>query len=701
MSAICHDPVYAMPHFHTTCRQQPGPFMSENRLAAETSPYLLQHKDNPVDWWPWGPEALAAAEAEDKPILLSIGYAACHWCHVMAHESFEDPEIARQMNDLFINIKVDREERPDLDSIYQSALAMLGQQGGWPLTMFLTPKGEPFWGGTYFPPVSHFGRPGFADVLSRLAKIYRTERDKVDSNIAVLTQSLKRLDPPESADAWPSDILDQVAEHLIKSVDMVLGGIGQAPKFPQPSLFDLMWRAWQKAGNRSYFDAVTVTLDRMCQGGIYDHLGGGFGRYSVDDRWLLPHFEKMLYDNAQMIELMTVVWQETASPLYAARVCETIGWLFREMTTAEGAFAGSLDADSEGEEGKFYVWTEAEIDAALGADAAVFKAAYDVTPAGNWEGKTILNRSARPTPGSKVNQAALAKLRLKLLKIRDERERPGLDDKVLADWNGLMIAALVRAAQAFEEPAWLDAGRRAFDFIATAMTEDGRLRHSWRAGRAAHPAVLDDYANMGQAAVLLFEATGDAAYLAQAEAWVAVADTHFRDPEGGAYFFAADDVGDLIVRTKTAFDNATPAGNAVMAEVLIRLYHLTGNDRYRSRAEEIFSVFSGEANRNVLALTRLITAFDFQQVPHQIVIIGDAADAATGLLSRAVHGPSLPNKIVQTIGPGRDLPPGHPATGKSQIDGQPTAYVCRGPTCSLPLTDPDALRAALVDGARP
>ncbi|MCP4328315.1 MAG: thioredoxin domain-containing protein [Alphaproteobacteria bacterium] len=671
--------------------------MPDNRLAAETSPYLLQHKENPVDWWPWGRAALDAAAAGDKPILLSVGYSACHWCHVMAHECFEDAGIAALMNDLFINIKVDREERPDLDGIYQSSLALLGQQGGWPLTMFLTAKGEPFWGGTYFPPTPRFGRPGFPEVLRRVAEIFADERDKVDNNVDALATALQRLDPPESTASWPQDLVDQVAGHVMGSVDMVLGGIGPAPKFPQPSLFALLWRAWQKTGTQRYFDAVTVTLNRMCQGGIYDHLGGGFARYSTDDRWLAPHFEKMLYDNAQMVELLTLVWQETGNPLYAARVHETIDWLFREMLTAEGAFAGTLDADSEGEEGKFYVWSADEIATALGSDAAVFAAAYDVRPAGNWEGKTILNRSARPDLKSDQDEQELAQLRVKLLKIRDKRIRPGLDDKVLADWNGLMIGALVRAAQAFDQPAWLTAARNAFAFVADAMAVDGRLRHSWREGRAAHPATLDDYALMIRAALLLYEATAETAYLDRAQAWCDIVERHYRDGKGGAYFLAADDVDDLIARTKTSFDNATPAGNAILAEDFVRLYHLTGDARYRDRAEEIFRVFAGELERNVLALTSLIAAYDFYQEPLQVVLVGAAGLESMTALLRTVYGISLPHRILQTIGPDDTLPDSHPAAGKTPIDDQATAYICRGPTCSLPLTGADALEAALME----
>src|SRR5690349_12880772 len=369
-----------------------------NRLSEATSPYLLQHKDNPVDWWAWGEEALAEAKRTNRPILLSVGYAACHWCHVMAHESFEHPEIAALMNKLFVNIKVDREERPDLDQIYQQALALLGQQGGWPLTMFLTPEGRPFWGGTYFPSTSRWGRPGFADVLTTLAETYAQEPDKVQKNVDGLREAMAKLAAPQAGGAISMAITDRIAERLLEEVDLRQGGIGSAPKFPQVPLFHLFWRAFKRTKDERFKEAVAITLTRMSQGGIYDHLGGGFARYSVDANWLVPHFEKMLYDNAELIGLLTLVWQETRDPLYATRVREIAGWLEREMLAAPNdagdcAFAASLDADSEGEEGKFYVWTEAEIDEVLGSESAFFKQQYDVSADGNWEGHTILNRS--------------------------------------------------------------------------------------------------------------------------------------------------------------------------------------------------------------------------------------------------------------------------------------------------------------------
>ena len=560
-----------------------------NHLAGETSPYLLQHAHNPVEWYPWGDTALARAAHEDRPILLSIGYSACHWCHVMAHESFEDPATAALMNRLFVNIKVDREERPDLDKIYQSALAMLGQQGGWPLTMFLTPAGEPFWGGTYFPPKPRYGRPGFPELLHGVAQVYRDDPAKVAKNVEALREGLGNLAKQQPGQGIANETIDRIAERLAREIDPFHGGVGSAPKFPQCGIFELLWRAWLRSGSQPYRQAVLVTLTAMCQGGIYDHLGGGFARYSTDERWLAPHFEKMLYDNAQMIDLLTLVWQQTRTPLFATRIEETVDWVLREMIAPNGAkegngFSATIDADSEGEEGKFYVWSAAEIDALLGAVAAVFKQFYDVTPAGNWEHKTILNRRAYTHEPTAEQEKSLAQSRKILFAARAKRIPPGLDDKVLADWNGLMIAAMAKAARVFDQPAWLDAAKNAFAFVATTMTIGGRLRHAWRNGKLAHPATLDDYANMTRAALALHEVTGEAAYVEQAKAWVAVLDKHYWDAEGGGYFFTADDTTGLIVRTKTASDNAVPACNGTMVGVLAQLHTATGEEAYRQPA---------------------------------------------------------------------------------------------------------------------
>ncbi|MHA1538754.1 MAG: thioredoxin domain-containing protein [Alphaproteobacteria bacterium] len=672
-----------------------------NRLGGETSPYLLQHKDNPVHWRPWGKPALAEAKASGKPVMISIGYAACHWCHVMAHESFENAETAALMNELFVNIKVDREERPDIDSFYQHALQLLGEHGGWPLTMFLTAEGEPFWGGTYFPGEAKYGRPGFRDVLRQISRIYKEEPDKVSANAAAINGALAQLAEADAGDLPGIDTIDGVASQLLKMVDSVNGGIGGAPKFPQVPIFELLWRAYKRGLGPQYRNAVTLTLDRMCQGGIYDHLGGGFARYSVDNYWLAPHFEKMLYDNAQLIDLLTLVWQETGNPLYEQRIAETIGWLQREMVIGRGGFAGSLDADSEGEEGRFTVWTLPEIDAVLGPEAAFFKEAYDVGAAGNWEGKTILNRGKRPALGGKAEEARLAEARAKLLAVRDKRVRPGLDDKVLADWNGLAIAALCNAGLVFERPEWIEAAVSAFDFVLEEMIVDGKLQHSWCAGRPAHPATLDDYANLCRAALALHEVRGDDRYISQAIAWIGILESGYADSgangEGG-YFFTAADVDDVSVREKTALDNAAPAGNATLIGVLARLYYLTGKKTYRTGAENLVRAFSGGLQRNIFSHATLLNNCEFLQDALQVVLCGGEAESfERKAMRQAVLRYSLPNRVLLHIATGAGLPSSHPAHGKEPKGNKLTAFICRGTTCSLPLSDPDSVSAHLAE----
>ena len=668
-----------------------------NILGHETSPYLLQHKDNPVHWQPWGTEAFETARRDGRPVLLSIGYAACHWCHVMAHESFENAEIAARMNELFVNIKVDREERPDIDTIYQHALALLGQQGGWPLTMFLTPDGEPFWGGTYFPPESRYGRPGFPEVLHQIHRIHRDEPDKVANNTTALVDALAKLgQPPAGASTGTLNpmILDQLAEHLVGQIDTVHGGMRGAPKFPNCSILEFLWRAWFRTGRDAYRDAVLISLDRMCQGGIYDHLGGGFARYSTDPQWLAPHFEKMLYDNAQLIDILVAAWRETQSPLYRARVRETIDWIRREMR-AEGGFAATQDADSEGEEGRFYVWSEADIDRLLGDRASAFKAAYDVSAAGNWEGRNILNRSARPALGTADHEEMFAECRAILFRERDTRPKPAWDDKVLADWNGLLIASLANAAGVFDEPDWLALAAGAFDFVCEEMAAGRRLLHSYRAGQAKITAMIDDYAAMARAALALHEATGAPGYIDRARDWVAICDEYYWDATHGGYFFTASDAEGLIVRTRSAADNATPAGNGVMVGVLARLYHLTGDDAYRARGEALIDAFTAELARSSLAMTTLMNNFELLESAVQIVIVGAREAADTEALARIARAAVAPNRLLMIVPPGTDTPDGHPAHGKTAIDGQATAYVCIGQTCSLPLRAPAALRAAL------
>jgi hypothetical protein len=666
--------------------------MDRNRLGDETSPYLLQHAANPVHWQAWSEETLAAAVAADRPILLSIGYAACHWCHVMAHESFENPQIAAAMNENFVNIKVDREERPDLDAIYQHALSLLGEQGGWPLTMFLTPGGEPFWGGTYFPPEPRWGRAGFPQVLAGISATYRRDRDKVQNNVSILREALQRLGKPEAGEGIGPELFDKIAERLLREVDPVNGGIGSAPKFPQCGIFETLWRAWRRTRQAPYRDAVLRTLTTICQGGIYDHLGGGFARYATDARWLVPHFEKMLYDNAELADLLVLVWQETRDPLYGQRISETVEWLAREMTHPEGGFFSSLDADSEHEEGKFYVWSEAEVDAVLGERASLFKRFYDVSAAGNWEGHNILNRLATPGPADEATEAELAECRALLFAVRAPRVRPGLDDKVLADWNGLIIAALAHAGEAFGRAEWLALAARGFAFVRERMTgADGRLLHSWREGRARHPASVDDYANLCRAALALHEATGDGGYLDQAREWAAVLDRHYWDGEGGGYFFAADDTTGLIARAKTAADAAVPAGNGTMVGVLTRLALLTGDDAYRERAEAVIAAFGGEVARNFFPLSTLLNNAALALKPVQIVLVGASGDPAVAALRGAIDRVSLPDRVLSVLAPDAVLPAGHPAFGKGLAGGKAAAFVCEGPVCSLPIETSQAL----------
>ncbi len=667
-----------------------------NLLGEETSPYLLQHRHNPVHWRPWSAAALAEAVAHNRPILLSIGYAACHWCHVMAHESFEDAATADLMNRLFVNIKVDREERPDLDAIYQQALALMGEQGGWPLTMFLTPKGEPFFGGTYFPPTPRYGRPGFAEVLRALAGAWADQSEAVQKNVTALSEALRAPLPAAEAVVVSPDLLDRVAGRLVEEFDPVHGGFQGAPKFPQAAIYELIWRGWKRAGKEPLRQAITLTLDRICQGGIYDHLGGGFARYSTDAEWLVPHFEKMLYDNALLVDLLTLVWQETRAPLYAQRVAETIEWLGREMMAEAGCFAASLDADSEGEEGKCYVWTEAEIDRLLGPEAEPFKDAYDVRAQGNWEGHTILNRSRRMLLGDARHEERLAAARRVLLAERQKRVPPGRDDKVLADWNGLMIAALARAGAVFERADWLSLARTAFAGCVSDLTAaDGRLRHCLRLGRLQHHATLDDYASLIRAALALHQATGEASFLAQAEAWVPMLDRHYWDEADGGYFFTPDDADDLIARTRNAYDNATPSGNGMMVQALARLFVLTGRPAYRARAEAIVAAFAPGLRRSLFPFATLLNGTELLDRPLSVVVVGERGEAASDALLRAVYAVSLPNLVLQVVADGATLPEGHPARGKTRIDGRATAYVCEGPVCSAPLSDAPVLEADL------
>ena len=677
----------------------------ENRLAAATSPYLLQHKHNPVDWWQWGPEALAEAKRSNRPILLSVGYAACHWCHVMAHESFEDAATAAVMNELFVNIKVDREERPDIDQIYMNALHLLGEQGGWPLTMFLTPQAEPVWGGTYFPKEQRYGRPAFTDILREVARLFREEPKKIEQNRASLLARLADKARPADKVTIGVSELDAAAQQVGNMFDPVNGGLRGAPKFPQPAILEMLWRAGARTGDARFFETVEHSLDRMCEGGIYDHLGGGFSRYSVDERWLVPHFEKMLYDNAQLLELLALAYQRSGKELFRQRARETVEWLAREMTTGEGAFAASLDADSEGEEGKFYVWSRAEVEQALGPDAADFAVQYDVTAAGNFEGHNILNRlNHLPRSigeGSQIgaesqrstdDAARFSMLRGKLLEFREKRVRPGLDDKVLADWNGLMISGLVNAGILLDEPDWIAMAARAFDFISGSMTQGDRLGHSWRAGKLLFPGLASDFAAMIRAALVLHEATGDRAYLERALAWQRTFDAHYPDPDTGGYYLSADDASDLLLRPHSTLDDATPNPNAVAAQNLLRLAVLSGDDAWREQADRLIEGILSTAERNLFGHVALLNALDLRLRGAEIVLTGPQADR---FAQAALKLPFL-DRIVLRAASAAELPPTHPAQEKLKAAQGSAAFVCVGERCSLPVSGPDQIAAAVT-----
>ena len=668
-----------------------------NRLAGATSPYLLQHAHNPVDWWQWGPEALAEAKRTNRPILLSVGYAACHWCHVMAHESFEDEATAAVMNELFVSIKVDREERPDIDQIYMNALHLLGEQGGWPLTMFLTPDAEPVWGGTYWPKESRFGRPAFVEVLRSVARIFRDEPEKIAQNRASLLANLSQKAQAQGKVVIAEKELDAAARQIGNMFDSVNGGLRGAPKFPQPAILEMLWRAGMRSNDSRFFDVVEHTLERMCEGGIYDHLGGGFSRYSVDERWLVPHFEKMLYDNAQLLELLALAWQRSGNPLFAARARETVEWLKREMTTADGAFCASLDADSEGEEGKFYVWSKNEIIELIGPEAAEFFARhYDVTDAGNFEGHNILNR-LHSVPRSGDDETRLAALRAILLDARGSRVRPGLDDKALADWNGLMIAALVNAGVVFDEPGWIGTAKRAFDFIAQTMTRGDRLGHSYRDGKLLVPGLASDYAAMIRAALALYEATGARACLDRALVWQQAFDAHYSDDETGAYYLAADDAADLLLRPHATADDAIPNANSLAAGNLVRLAVLSGDDAFRDRADRMLEHILSANARNLFGHCVLLNALDLRLTGAEIVAAGpDAENFAQAALK-------LPftSRIVLRAASAADLSAAHPAQEKLKAVSGSAAFVCVGERCSLPVMEPGKITdaAATMRGA--
>ncbi len=667
-----------------------------NQLAAAASPYLLQHKDNPVDWWEWTPEAFAEARRSNRPVLLSIGYAACHWCHVMAHESFEDEATAAVMNELFVNIKVDREERPEVDQIYMSALQQLGVQGGWPMTMFLDAEGAPFWGGTYFPKEARYGQPAFVEVLKTMAGAFASGDPRISQNRVALLERLRQKARPAGQVVIGTNELDDIAGRILGIMDTEHGGLQGSPKFPNTPFLELLWRGWERTGRQKLRDAALHALDGMSEGGIYDHIGGGYSRYSVDDRWLVPHFEKMLYDNAQILDLLGLAYSETHAELFRARAEETVGWLQREMRLEGGAFAASLDADSEGHEGRYYVWTLKQVLDALGAqDAEFFARHYDIVPFGNWEGVSIPNR-LKEMERSGADEMRLALLRDKLLAVRTTRVPPGRDDKVLADWNGLTIAALVGAAPRFGRPEWVTLAADAFRFIAESMVRDGRLGHSWRAGRLVFPGLASDYAAMIGAALALAETTGEQAYLERAVAWQGMLERHHAT-EAGGYYLTADDAEGLILRPDATADDAVTNPQALIARNLVRLATLTGDDSYRVRADRLLDALLPRAAPSLYGHAGLLNALDTRLRAPEIVVVGVGHDA-DALEATARQLPRL-DVTVQRVANPAALPADHPARAKAaSAAGAPAAYVCAGGVCSLPVTDVNRLAETVRGG---
>ena len=675
----------------------------QNELCHAASPYLLQHAHNPVHWRMWSETALGEAQAANKPILLSIGYAACHWCHVMAHESFEDEATAAVMNELFVNIKVDREERPDIDHIYMTALHALGERGGWPLTMFLTPAGEPFWGGTYFPKEAKYGRSSFVSVLKTVAETFRGDPGRIKKNTEIIGRELSKPAPSGGDGSLSLAHLDGLAPKIVPIIDPVAGGLNGAPKFPNTPILELLWRAGARLGREPYRDLVKLTLTQMSEGGIYDHLGGGYARYSTDVQWLVPHFEKMLYDNAQILEVLALCHHDYGGALFRTRAGETVGWLKREMTTPEGAFCASLDADSEGVEGKFYVWTYAEIAGLLGPeDAAFFGKFYDATRFGNWDDEAhgghaiILNRleAKEITPD---DEARLAPLRQKLFEAREKRIRPGLDDKILADWNGLMIAALVNAATIFQEPEWIGLAARAYDFIVTEMQftdaqGNRRLAHGWRADVLVKPGLALDHAAMMRAALALHEARnfGPPAsrdYLADAIGFAEALEVYHRDLQSGLLNMTAKDAGDVILRLAPTADDAIPNAHPVYLSALVRLAGLTGDARWLARADALFEALSASVRGNLVAHAGILNALDFRLRVKEIVTAGPQRKP----LYEAALGVPFSGRVVMDIDRPEGIPEGHPAKAQVEAAGDGAAFVCSDGACSLPVRSVEAL----------
>ena len=671
-----------------------------NRLSRETSPYLLQHANNPVDWFPWGPEALEKARTENKPIFLSIGYAACHWCHVMEHESFEDPETARVLNESFVSIKVDREERPDLDSIYMNAVTAMTGQGGWPMSVFLTPEGEPFYGGTYFPPVRRYGMPAFREILAAVTKAWENEAEAIRKTGQDLANHLREASTwgAEPGAAFRASTPEQATTALIQTYDWKQGGWGKAPRFPQPMTLEfLMMQATR--GNTRALDAVTHNLSVMSRGGMYDVIGGGFHRYSVDDLWLVPHFEKMLYDNAQLALAYLHAHLLTGRADFRHICTETLDFVLREMTDPQGGFYSSLDADSEGEEGKYYVWTERELEGVLNEDDHnLLHQVYPFPENGNFEGKTILQRQSdlpelAETLGmsEEILTTRLSGVHRTLYELRERRVRPGTDDKVLVSWNALALRALAEAARYLKRNDYLIAARKNADFLLTSMYRDGRLLRAWRSGDARHNAYLEDYAGLILALLALYQTDPDPRWYRSAVELAEAMQAGFRDPKGG-FFDTRHDHGELLTRPKDIQDNATPSGNALAANALLQLAALDERPEWQDQAEAMLSILQDLMVRHPTGFAMWLQAADFAAGPvRQIAIIGPTDDPGTRALMDAVWQAYRPRTVIaQSAAEVGNEGPGL-LHERGMIQGKPSAYVCQGFTCNLPVNEVEGL----------
>jgi len=676
-----------------------------NQLAHESSPYLLQHAHNPVDWYPWGKEALAKAIAEDKPIFLSIGYSACHWCHVMEHESFENEQTAAIMNEYFINVKVDREERPDLDSIYMEAVVAMTGQGGWPMSVFLTPQGKPFYGGTYYPPTPRHGMPSFEQVLQSIAHAYRHQKDDVQQNADTLVNHIQKIIPLQADSALDPEVPELAIKTLAQNFDWNHGGFNGAPKFPQPMTYDFLLRAYHRNRDPKILEFVELTLQKMARGGMYDQLGGGFHRYSVDSMWLVPHFEKMLYDNALLARLYLHAYQLTGKPFYRRIVEETLDYVVREMTHSEGGFYSTQDADSEGEEGKFFLWTPAEVKAVLGeTEGEIFCAAYDVTPRGNFEGKSIINI---PTPFDQlVDMLAvdleelndiLAGGRATLFAAREERVKPGRDEKIVTAWNGLMLAAFAEAGRVLDRPDYTAVAIKNANFVLSTMQQEGRLLRTWKAGsgKAKFKGYIEDYSFFADGLLALYQTTFAPKWFQQAQALMDIVLEHFEDEQGG-FFDTADDHERLVMRPKDLQDNAIPAGNSMAVRVLLMLATYTGEAKYETPAIQTMSSLQGVMSQHAGAFAHWLGALEFALAPaKEIAVIGPPAREDTLALLQPLQKPYHPHQVV-TLVDGQNIA-GHPAlvAERSMIEGKATAYVCQNFTCRQPVTTAAALEELL------